>query len=199
MIYNGISVIVLAAGFSSRMGRLKALLPWQGIPLIQYQIEQMQKAEINEIIVVLGYQAKRIYEVIEHYNVKTVFNEHYEQGKSSSIRKGAASVNDDAEAIFVSAVDQPVSSSTLKDMTNCLKLTETRGVIPVYKGKRGHPVLFHGSLKKDLSDVKEKTMGLRNILGKNDGQITYLTVDDPSILLNFNKPDDYNNRMQGGL
>lgn len=54
------AAILLAAGLSSRMGQLKALLPWKGRTLIQYQIEQMKQAKINEIVIVLGYQAERV-------------------------------------------------------------------------------------------------------------------------------------------
>jgi molybdenum cofactor cytidylyltransferase len=34
----GVWAILLAAGESSRMGQLKALLPWQGTTLIEHQI-----------------------------------------------------------------------------------------------------------------------------------------------------------------
>lgn len=188
---GGTSAILLAAGLSSRMGKLKALLPWQGLPLIQYQIEQMQDAGISEIIVVLGSQSDQLQKFIMDYDVKAVLNERYKQGKSSSIRKGAACIKNDSESILVSTVDQPVPANTLMKLQQYLKVTQAPAVIPVYQGKRGHPILFHSSLKDDLLVVTEKTKGLRNVIQKYNKQITYLTVNDPSILLNFNKPEDY--------
>ncbi|PAV29754.1 hypothetical protein CIL05_10330 [Virgibacillus profundi] len=199
MTNSGVSAIMLAAGLSSRMGTLKALLPWQGIPLIQFQIEQMQKAGINEIIIVLGYQAEQLREITANYDVITVTNKNYEQGKSSSIRKGAAYIKEDTEGVFVSAVDQPVSSHTLRKLSNHLKKVHAKAVIPVYQNKHGHPILFHGSLKTNLLAVNEKTKGLRNVIREHSNQIAYLPVNDSDVLLNFNNPDDYMNSLQGGL
>lgn len=191
--------ILLAAGFSSRMGRLKALLPWQGMPLFQYQIEQMQKAGMEKVIVVLGHKANQLQQIIAKYDVKTVINEQYAQGKSSSIRKGVAHTATDTKGILISAIDQPVSYHTLRRLTNHLSFTKAPAIIPVYQGKSGHPILFHSSLKADLLAVNEKTKGLRNIIQNHYRQIEYLKVDDPSVLLNFNKPSDYSEKSwQGG-
>ncbi len=190
------AAILLAAGLSSRMGQLKSLLPWEGSTLIQYQIEQMKQAKINEIVIVLGYQAERIQKNISGYEVKKVINESYKKGKSSSIRMGISSLQGDAEGILISAVDQPVPTGVLKKMTNHLKESGAAVVIPMYEKRRGHPILFHGSLKPELQLIKEETMGLRSIIHKFEQQIAYLDVADPSVLLNFNKPEDYFNKRQ---
>ena len=181
------------------MGRLKALLPWKGIPLIAYQIEQMQKAGINEIIIVLGFKAHQLREIVSTYDVTTVFNEDFAHGKSTSIRKGASFITDDTDGIVISSVDQPVSSHTLKSLSNYLKISKAKVVIPVYQEKRGHPILFHRSIKRDLLEVNEKTEGLRNVIRKYYDQIAYVPVNDSHILLNLNDPDDYQNSLQGGL
>lgn len=199
MTTSGISAILLAAGFSSRMGRLKALLPWQGKPLISYQIEQMKIAGINEIIIVLGHQADHLRSIVSTYDVTTVFNKDFAHGKSTSIQKGAACIKDDAEGILVSAVDQPVSSQTIRTLSNYLKITKAKVAIPVYQEKRGHPILFHRSIKKDLLEVNEKTKGLRNVIRKYDGHITYVPVNDSHILLNLNSPNEYKDSLQGGV
>ncbi|MFZ3578988.1 nucleotidyltransferase family protein [Virgibacillus sp. DJP39] len=197
---NKFSAIVLAAGQSSRMGELKALLLWQEVPLICYQIEQLQKAGVDEIIVVLGHKAPQIKEVIEPYTVKTVFNQQYKQGKSTSIRKGVASVAVDPEGIFFLAIDQPVTCQTLKKLMEHFKRNKPAVVIPVHQGKRGHPILFHDNLKNDLLVVNEETKGLRDIIQKHHNQLAYLAVNDPAILLNFNKPSDYSNyNLRGGI
>lgn len=185
------AAILLAAGRSSRMGQLKALLPWKGVPLIQYQIEQMTLANIDEIIVVLGYQAKELKQTISMQKVKIVENEAFEQGKSSSIRKGVASIQGETQGIYICAVDQPVPSEILVKMRKHLKEINAAAVIPTFDKKRGHPILFHGTLKNDLMLVHEETMGLRNIIKKFHNQIAFLEINDSSILLNFNRPEEY--------
>ncbi|RST57800.1 nucleotidyltransferase family protein [Siminovitchia terrae] len=183
--------LLLAAGLSSRMGKLKALLPWEGMPLIQYQIEQMKQAGIDEIIVVLGYKAEYLQKIISTFEIKAVINKNYEYGKSSSIRKGISSLHKEVDGIFISAVDQPVPSAILKKMKAHLEENEAAVVIPTYEMKRGHPILLHASTKNDLLLVNEETLGLRSVIRKYQQQIAYLEVNDPSILLNFNKQEDY--------
>lgn len=185
------AAVLLAAGLSRRMGQMKALLPWYGRPLIQYQIEQMKQANMDEIIVVLGYQAERLRNIISPLNVRTVINETYEGGKSSSIQKGVSSIQGEPKGILIAAIDQPVPSTVLRKMAKRLIETKTVAVIPTYGQKKGHPILFHGSLKAELISVQEETMGLRSVIHKFHDQITYLEVDDSSVLYNFNQPEDY--------
>ncbi|MFD1040250.1 NTP transferase domain-containing protein [Virgibacillus byunsanensis] len=186
-----ISAIVLAAGFSSRMGTLKALLPWQGIPLIQYQMEQLKNAGIVEIIMVLGHKADELAQVISPYDVKSVFNEHYRDGKSSSIKKGVSCMTDNPSGIFILAVDQPVPSFILQKMVEHFRIDQPSIVIPSYQGKRGHPILFQGNLKEELLTVNEQSKGLRKVIQTYHDEISYLDVRDPAILLNLNEPNDY--------
>jgi len=41
--------VVLAGGLSSRMGRDKALLSWQGRPLIEHQLDALREAGVDEV------------------------------------------------------------------------------------------------------------------------------------------------------
>jgi molybdenum cofactor cytidylyltransferase len=56
-----IGAILLAAGKSSRMKESKPLLQWQGTTLLEYQIQQLRRLPVEEIIVILGYGADDIY------------------------------------------------------------------------------------------------------------------------------------------
>lgn len=186
-----VSAILLAAGFSSRMGELKALLPWKGKTLIEYQIEQLLEVGLAEIIVVLGYRAEELQKRISAYDVITVLNENYPSGKSTSIQKGVSCVADDIDGILVSAVDQPVSSETLRILIRAFHQTKRKVLIPVYQEKRGHPVLFSVSVKRDLMKVNEESKGLRNVIQKYHDAIEHIPVNEPHVLLNLNNLDDY--------
>lgn len=186
-----VSAILLAAGFSSRMGELKALLPWKGKTLIEYQIEQLLEVGLAEIFVVLGYRAEELQKRISAYDVITVLNENYPSGKSTSIQKGVSCVADDIDGILVSAVDQPVSSETLRTLIRAFHQTKRKVLIPVYQEKRGHPVLFSVSVKRDLMKVNEESKGLRNVIQKYHDAIEHIPVNEPHVLLNLNNLDDY--------
>ena len=47
MVSGGIWGVLLAAGLSTRMGEPKALLPWMGRSLVEYQLEQLGASRVE--------------------------------------------------------------------------------------------------------------------------------------------------------
>ena len=91
-----ISAVLLAAGRSERMGKHKALLDWDGTLLINYQIEALLSAGIDDLVVVLGKEAERVSSAIgqeSRADLKVVINEDYDSGRVSSIKTGLAVVD----------------------------------------------------------------------------------------------------------
>ncbi|MQF94116.1 MAG: hypothetical protein FI731_00360, partial [SAR202 cluster bacterium] len=64
----GTWAILLAAGESSRMGQLKALLPWQGATLIEHQLHSLLNAGIDRVVVVLGHDVDRLKPIVDSVN-----------------------------------------------------------------------------------------------------------------------------------
>ncbi|SDI73877.1 nucleotidyltransferase family protein [Natribacillus halophilus] len=188
---HNLSALLLAAGRSQRMGTLKAALPWNGTSLIEFQVNQLQNPLISELIVVTGYKSEEIAEMIKPSHVKIVYNHRFHEGKTSSIRKGVEVINPKSKGILISAVDQPVPKHTLDLMITHFNKTNASIVVPVYKQKRGHPVLFNAHLKHELLKVNEETQGLRNIFRKFNHHVSLLEVSDPNVLLNLNTPIDF--------
>ena len=62
-----ISGLLLAAGESTRMGTLKALLEWEGTTLIEYQVAQLRAARLGEVVVVLGHEAERLWTAVSGF------------------------------------------------------------------------------------------------------------------------------------
>lgn len=186
-----VSAILLAAGRSQRMGRLKGLLPWQGTSLIEWQLTQLEQSLIDDIVVVLGYGANRYEPLIQRHQIRSVINNDYEQGKTSSILKGLKTISPQAEAVLIAAVDQPLRERTINHMIKHMVHTNQAIVIPIYGNQRGHPVLFSASLKGELLRISEQTHGLKNIIRTHHELISELHTDDAYVLYNFNRPSDY--------
>jgi molybdenum cofactor cytidylyltransferase len=185
------SAILLTAGKSTRMGSLKALLPWKGTTLLQHQLSQFHLSKVDQLIVVLGYQSTKLLPYLENVSAQLVWNEHYEMGKTESIKKGLLSLNEKTDCIMIASVDQPVSQALIDAMVTQFIETKSKIIIPVYNGKRGHPILFSSELLEELRQINEDTNGLKAIVHKRKQEISELTVEDRSVLFNFNSPKDY--------
>ena len=99
--------ILLAAGEASRMGKAKQLLHYQGQTLIHRAVMSLLHAPCDRIVVVLGAHADSIRPGLTHLPVKIIHNPDWQEGMSSSIKKGMSLVPENADAVMISLVDQP--------------------------------------------------------------------------------------------
>jgi molybdenum cofactor cytidylyltransferase len=183
--------VLLAAGESTRMGALKGLLPWQGRPLVVYQVEQLLACAVERLVVVLGHRAAELRpHLAAAPRLVVVENVDYRTGKVSSILSGLAALPPEGHVLILS-VDQPRPSWLLRA---CIE-SHTRGGAPItvaaYQGRRGHPVLFAPSLRSELAAIEEATQGLRAVLQRHREAVSVCETGSPLALLNLNTPEDY--------
>ncbi len=186
------SAILLAAGESTRMGRQKALLPWAGATLLEYQLAQLAAVrDIVEIIVVTGHEPERIREIASAAErARVVHNGDYRTGKVSSIKAGLAAVSPDAEAIMLLGVDQPRPASLLLHVVAAHCAGGSVITVPSFGSHSGHPVIFSAGLRGELSEIVEETLGVRAVLRRHADDVGTVEVADRAVLLDLNSPAD---------
>ncbi len=155
-----IAAIVLAAGKPSSENKNVLLYPWRNKPVICHVIEALMFSDVDEIVVVTGYQSKKIQKVINERfsNVSFVHNKNYGEGMLSSFKKGLEKVKE-SDAVLLMLGDQPfIEPSIINEMIKEFKRNkEKKKVInPVFKGKRGHPVLISSHLYKEILGTNNK-------------------------------------------
>lgn len=181
------AAIILAAGFSSRMGQDKALLPLGEMTALELLVCSYQQAGVAQIIVVAGSNHAAVAQL--SLKVELLENPAPADGMFSSIRLGVARLDPEVAAFFVQPVDTPlVKPETLHRMLNHLQQQDSCCVIPCCDARRGHPpllraVLIAAILGHDGND------GLRGLLSQSAVQELY--VDDPGVLLGMNTPEEY--------
>ncbi|MDP2952692.1 MAG: nucleotidyltransferase family protein [Chloroflexota bacterium] len=191
------SAILLAAGESTRMGQLKALLPWQGSTLLQFQVEQLRQTSAAEVLVVLGHEAQTLLPLVTGApKVQTVLNPHYRLGRSSSIRVAMERVSRETDSVLILGVDQPRPTALLEQLLAAHQKTKALITVPCYRGHRGHPVLFSRPLFPELSRLSEETQGLREVMQRHADQVQELEVPTPLIGLDVNRPADYEEALR---
>ena len=187
-----IAAVVTAAGYSSRMGTLKALLPWIDTTLINHHIDSLAEIGCDEIIVVTGYKAPLIKDSIKHRsNVLIAHNPDYGSGRVSSIKRGVSEISDYCDAILLIGVDQPRNSGILSLLIGSHFQSEALISSPRFEDKGGHPVIFSGCLKSELLRITERKEGLREIFNKYRKDMNKVIFDDPLVRLDLNTDDDY--------
>jgi len=183
-----LEAIILAAGYSSRFPEYKLVQKINNKTLLEHTIHQMSDFVTN-IYVVTGHHHERIESILSQYRqVKCIYNDEFDNGMFSSVKKGVSCVN---ESFFLIPGDCPfVSKATYK------LLLESNGdiLIPSYQMHGGHPIKISITHKKAL--INSKLSNLREFLDLYNK--TYITVSDPWILEDIDDKETFN-RIKGRL
>lgn len=187
-----VAAILLAAGESTRMGQNKALLPWQGKTLLEYQLDQLRQTTVAKTIVVLGFEADKLLSLIEKAaRVSATINPHYLSGRCSSIKAGMRMLPAQSEAVIILAIDQPRPYHLLEEMIEWHQSCGNLITVPIYEGRRGHPPIFSRPLFPELLEISEEKMGLRHIMRCHQAQVAELPTSSPIALVDLNSPGEY--------
>ena len=186
-----IVAIVLAAGMSQRMGKPKLLLKLNGDTIIEHIIKELQQSNIDSVIVVLGHNPQPLIDLLSHYSVKTVINKNYKEGMTSSFKVGLIEVKDVADAALLVLGDQPFISHHLinKLIETYKKASDAKIVSPIYKGKKGHPVLFDRTLFNEILSLPPDKY-IREVIHNHYNELVTIPWDKGTIL-DIDTPEDY--------
>ena len=194
----GIWAILLAAGESSRMGRLKALLPWQGSTLIETQLHSLLDGGVDHVIVVLGHDADRLKPFVESVEgASWVENPDYLQGKTTSLKIGVSALDDQqATDILLLNVDQPRTSDVIHVLIQRHNLSGFAITITTHNGKGGHPILLSAHLIPEIATIEEETKGLLAVVRRHADSTDRVEMGDSTVLWDLNTPEQYEKALK---
>jgi len=191
------SVVILAAGKSSRMGNLKFLLKYnERFTFIEKIIDTYQNYNCKEIVVVLNKEGVcefRNLQIKNMTNIKVVENKHLEYERFYSIKLGFNSINDKAN-VFLQNSDNPFVIKELLQAL-CTNMKTYDFIKPNYKNKGGHPILLSAKLVELIKKEGKNDLNLKEYLKNFNGE--KLKVNDKNILININTVSDYD-KLFGG-
>jgi molybdenum cofactor cytidylyltransferase len=163
--HTGVSAIVLAAGGGSRFGGGKLLAKLGGQPIIEAVLDNLREAPVDEIIVVVGADAERLREVCERYGVRTVANEEWERGQSTSVLAGLRTCGGRAAVVLLG--DQPFVGAEVVDRLVAAFAEGAKVAVATYGGKRRNPVLFSREVWPLLEAGLTGDEGARSVLRRH--------------------------------
>ncbi|MFH0865326.1 MAG: NTP transferase domain-containing protein [Bacteroidota bacterium] len=182
-------VVILAAGLSERMGLMKPLLKFNEKEIfLSHIIAEYEKLGSQEIIIVTNETVVNEIDKTSLRNAEIVINKNPASGRLHSIKIGLNLLKT-KNACFIHNTDNPfVNQPLLHKMT--LSVNDNNIVVPVYKGKGGHPILIGRKVIEHICKQKQTDADLRELL-KYFERINVQTTDE-KILCNINSMEDYN-------
>jgi molybdenum cofactor cytidylyltransferase len=191
-----ICAIVLAAGESRRMGSHKLLLPFGSTTVIAHIVDQLLRSVVNKVLVVVGHDEERVAEQLPGSSVEVVTNPNYKAGMLSSVRCGLQALPQECETVMVALGDQPAITSELVDeMVRLFSATDKGILVPLYRGRRGHPLLFSARYRDEIL-TRYDDVGLRGLLRAHPDDVLDLEVSTPAVLSDMDYPEDYRRELE---
>jgi len=166
-------VIILAAGSSSRLGRPKQLIEFQGKKLIQKAIEEAQKSKADALVVVLGWNSELIKSTFDSKQIPFVINENWEEGMASSMQAGLSFLmeNEQPDQVILILVDQPFVDANLLNRLILEKERTGKGIVAcAYSETLGVPAIFDQKYFEELLMLKG-TDGAKKVILRNKADV----------------------------
>jgi molybdenum cofactor cytidylyltransferase len=207
--------VILAAGASSRMGRPKDQLKFEGVTVLDLALRNCRDADCGAPIVVT--RIEREAEIRGQLtagwpSARVVVNASPELGQTSSLRIGLSALPAESRAFLVFPVDFPlIRASDIQALCRIFAGAEqyssieptNRGegatsvparepdvVVPSFAHRRGHPVLVNAALAEAILLLPPDAPA-RQVLSAPDLYTIYMEVDDDRVLCDMDTPQAY--------
>jgi len=186
-----LTAIILAAGYSSRMGAFKPLLPFGETTVLERAIALFRSADIHDIRVVIGHRSSDLLPLLDRLKVQPLPNGRYQEGMFSSVLTAATSLETGSGAFFLLPVDIPlVRRKTVELMVRLYEDAKKGILFPAFRGTRGHPPLISNTYRESILSW-HGSGGLKELLMQYESDSIAVETEDEGVLLDMDTKEDY--------
>jgi molybdenum cofactor cytidylyltransferase len=184
-----LAAVILSGGASRRMGSPKALVEYQGKPFLEHLLSVTRHSGIGVRRVVLGPDADAIAKGVALAPQEIVINHDWQKGQLSSIHAALKTLPPDTDGLLLCPVDHPLVSAVLvASLVEAFLASHSPVVVPNYKGRRGHPVIFSASVYQELLNAPLE-QGARAVVWAHKGEVQEVETGEEGCILNLNDPN----------
>ncbi|MFU8854410.1 nucleotidyltransferase family protein [Micromonospora sp. SL1-18] len=166
--------LVLAAGAGRRLGLPKALIEWDGEPLVRRAARLLRSGGCDPVHVVVGAGATRLPPLP---GAVPVTNPRWPDGLGSSLLRGLDSLPDLADAVVVVLVDQPWLTPAAVRRVRAAHTAGATVAVATYAGRPGHPILLSRATWPRLAPYATGDRGARDFLRARADLVTRVPCD----------------------
>ena len=172
-----IAALLLAAGQSTRFGAQKLLHDLDGKPVVRWSAEALIGAPVDTIVAVIGSDGAQVREALDGVDARFVDNANASRGMASSLADGVGSLSADTEAVVVALGDEPlVGREPLLRVVERYRRGGALVVAPLFRGVRGHPVLFDRAVFPELLALSGDR-GARAVADRDPSRLALVELD----------------------
>jgi molybdenum cofactor cytidylyltransferase len=177
-----IYAVILAAGVSRRLGVSKLTLEIDGRSVIKRSVAPFLIDEVEKTFVVASIDRAKIAKELRCLEtVEIIDNQHYHEGISSSVKASLPYIKG-ADGVFFHLGDKPfVRPDQVKTILEFYLRGTRNFVVPLYGGRKGHPVLMNTELYLSEMERLEGDKGLREIIDKYLKDVVFLDGDEGNV------------------
>ena len=190
-----VGILVLAAGGSSRMGRPKQVLPWNGGTLLGHVLRQATGTGAP-VLLVLGAHAEMVLEKVAIGEAHATINPDWEKGMGSSLSYGLAKILEqlpEMEAVLIVLGDQPlVDAAFLAQFLRAHKKDKDVVIATAYENGAGVPALFPKRYFPKLLEL-DGNQGARQLIAQFGNSVHKLSGKGRTG--DIDSPEDYRRLM----
>ncbi len=184
-----LSILILAAGNSSRLGQPKQMVEFRGQTLIERTIT-IAKTISDEILVVLGANADLIESHIVSFSTttQTIHNPDWQAGMGTSIRVGVEILAQKSDKILILLSDQPfISQEFLQKMVQTFAESSNPIAASCYENELGVPMIFDKTIFPELLKLNAEK-GAKSFLNKYKDSVSIINF--PEGIIDIDTPED---------
>ncbi len=193
-----LAAVILAAGESRRMGAPKALLTLQAQTFVERLIQATRHPRVGITRVVLGADAETIRAKLPAIEpAAIVVNPEWRMGQLSSIHAAIRSLPaGQTEGLILCPVDHPlISAKLVAQLIDGFDAGGTQIIVPAYRGRRGHPVIFRATLYEELLAAPHE-IGARQVVWTHAEDVKEVSTEEEAVVLNLDDPETLHQATQ---
>ena len=186
-----VSAILLAAGQSRRMGTVNKLLAdVHGATMVARVADEVLASKVTGVYVVTGHEDDQVREALVGRALEYAHNAAYEEGLSTSLRRGIEALPRDVDGAVVCLGDMPRVSPTVIDrLIEAFEQAPGDVIcVPTFRGKRGNPVLWARRYFAYMQDLRGD-VGARHLIGEFSDCVHEVPMDDDGVLTDVDTPE----------
>lgn len=186
--------VVPAAGRSTRMGRPKLLLPWQGQPILEHVLAAWKASAVECVVVVVHPDDVEIAELARRCGAETIVPDEPPPDMKASVGHALRFLAErfaprDNDLWLLSPADVPrLDDKAIDFVIAAARKNPGRIVVPRHNDRRGHPVALPWALAAEVATLPAD-QGVNALLERHG--VVEVDYPEPTILADLDTPDDY--------